>query len=148
MNNKCERYKEINFETLDLKNMDYIKAQAELEKEQKITQEKINSFNRQLYYEFTSLNKMAEMYGLNKANEPTGKTEKCPLNKENYFENNRNKIMAILLTAILITLAIGISPSGEWWETLQTSYVELLVDLFRMGLLIVGGIFVYKLFKK
>ena len=56
--------------------------------------------------------------------------------------------MAILLTAILITLAIGISPSGEWWETLQTSYVELLVDLFRMGLLIVGGIFVYKLFKK
>ena len=148
MNNKCERYKEINFETLDLKNMDYIKAQAELEKEQKITQEKINSFNRQLYDEFTSLNKMAEMYGLNKTNEPTEKSEKCPLSKENYFENNKNKILAILLTAILVTLAIGISPSGEWWETLQTSYVELLVDLFRMGLLITGGIFVYKLFKK
>ena len=148
MNNKCERYKEINFETLDLKSMDYIKAQAELEKEQKITQEKINSFNRQLYDEFTSLNKMAQMYGLNKTNELAEKSEKCPLSKENYFENNKNKILAILLTAILVTLAIGISPSGKWWETLQTSYVELLVDLFRMGLLITGGIFVYKLFKK
>ena len=48
----------------------------------------------------------------------------------------------------MLILAIGITPTGAWFETIQNSYVDLLVDFFRMGLLGLGGFLVYKLFKK
>lgn len=151
MDNKCENFKAIDFNKLETKNMEYVEAKADLEKEQKLTQERINGLNRQMYEEFMSVNKMAEMYGLNQHMIQSEKEEPkyCPMSqKESFFTKNKNSILISMLVGLVLILALGITPSGQWWETLQTSYVELLVDMFRMGA--IGGIFVlvYKLCKK
>ena len=151
MDNKCEKFKAIDFNKLETKKMEYVEAKADLEKEQKLTQERIDGLNRKMYDEFMSVNKMAEMYGLNQymMKSENEEVECCPMSsRESFFTRNKNSILISLIVGLVLILALGISPSGEWWDVLQTSYVELLVDMFRMGA--IGGIFVliYNLCKK
>ncbi len=151
MDNKCEKFKAIDFNKLETKKMEYVEAKADLEKEQKLTQERIDGLNRKMYDEFMSVNKMAEMYGLNQymMKSENEEVECCPMSsRESFFTRNKNSILVSLIVGLVLILALGISPSGEWWDVLQTSYVELLVDMFRMGA--IGGIFVliYNLCKK
>ena len=151
MDNKCEKFKAIDFNKLETKKMEYVEAKADLEKEQKLTQERIDGLNRKMYDEFMSVNKMAEMYGLNQymMKSENEEVECCPMSsRESFFTRNKNSILVSLIVGLVLILALGISPSGEWFDVLQTSYVELLVDMFRMGA--IGGIFVliYNLCKK
>lgn len=151
MDNKCENFKAIDFNKLETKKMEYVEAKADLEKEQKLTQERIDGLNRKMYDEFMSVNKMAEMYGLNQyiMKSENEEVKCCPMSpRESFFTRNKNSILVSLIVGLVLILALGISPSGEWWDVLQTSYVELLVDMFRMGA--IGGIFVliYNLCKK
>ena len=48
----------------------------------------------------------------------------------------------------MIVLAVGWSPSGEAFQAIQESYVDLLVNFFKMGIFAVAGIVTYNLFKK
>ena len=48
----------------------------------------------------------------------------------------------------MIVLAVGWSPSGETFEAIQASYVDLIVNFFKMGVFAVAGIVTYSLVKK
>ena len=151
MNEKCEKVKDIDFDRLETKKMEYVEVKADLEKEQKLTQERIDRLNRKIYNEFMSINKMAEMYGLNQhmINPEHEDVKCCPVQqRESFFTRNKNAVLISSIVVLVLILALGISPTGGWWDVLQTSYVELLVDMFRMCA--IGAIFVliYNLCKK
>lgn len=151
MNEKCQKIKDIDFDKLETKKMDYVEVKAELEKEQKLTQERVDRLNRKIYNEFMSINKMAEMYGLNQhmMDMENEDVKSCPIQQnESFFTKNKNTLLISSIVILVLILALGISPTGGWWDVLQTSYVELLVDMFKMCA--IGGIFVliYNLCKK
>lgn len=77
---------------------------------------------------------------------PTGcHCEKCcPHPKKTWFQRNKKKLAIGVMWAIMFVLALGISPQGAWFTTLQESFVNILVDLFKMGLFVVAGILTFK----
>lgn len=69
----------------------------------------------------------------------------CPNPKPNFFQRNKMKIFMGVLWAALIVLAVGWSPSGATFDAIQTSYVELIVNFFKMAVFAVAGFATYKL---
>lgn len=72
----------------------------------------------------------------------------CPNPKPNFFHRNKIKIFMGVLWAALIVLAVGWSPSGATFDAIQTSYVDLIVNFFKMGIFAVAGFATYKLMNK
>ena len=72
----------------------------------------------------------------------------CPNPNPNFFQKNKQTILVSLLWIAMIVLAVGWTPSGEMFEAIQESYVDLLVNFFKMGIFAVAGIITYNLFKK
>lgn len=72
----------------------------------------------------------------------------CPNPNPNFFQKNKQVILISLLWVAMIILAVGWSPSGEMFEAIQNSYVDLLVNFFKMGIFAVAGIVTYSLLKK
>ena len=72
----------------------------------------------------------------------------CPNPKKNWFQKHKRGLSIGAIWVIMIILAIGISPQGAWFTTLQESYVNVLVDFFQMGLFAVAGILTFKLVKQ
>lgn len=72
----------------------------------------------------------------------------CPNPNPNFFQKNKQVILISLLWIAMIILAVGWSPSGEVFESIQNSYVDLLVNFFKMGIFAVAGIVTYSLLKK
>lgn len=64
--------------------------------------------------------------------------------KKTWFQRNKKKLAIGVMWAIMFVLALGISPQGAWFTTLQESFVNILVDLFKMGLFVVAGILTFK----
>lgn len=72
----------------------------------------------------------------------------CPNPNPNFFQKNKQTILVSLLWIAMIVLAVGWSPSGEMFEAMQESYVDLLVNFFKMGIFAIAGVITYNLFKK
>lgn len=72
----------------------------------------------------------------------------CPNPNPNFFQKNKQVILISLLWVAMIILAVGWSPSGATFEAIQNSYVDLLVNFFKMGIFAVAGIVTYSLLKK
>lgn len=72
----------------------------------------------------------------------------CPNPNPNFFQKNKFVILLGILWVAIIILALGWSPGGEVFEAMQTSYVELIVNFFKMGLFAIAGIATYNLVKK
>lgn len=72
----------------------------------------------------------------------------CPNPNPNFFQKNKQTILVSLLWIAMIILAVGWSPSGEMFEAMQESYVDLLVNFFKMGIFAIAGVITYNLFKK
>ena len=72
----------------------------------------------------------------------------CPNPRPNFFQRNKIKIFMGILWAALVVLAVGWSPSGATFDAIQTSYVELIVNFFKMGIFAVAGFATYKLMNK
>lgn len=72
----------------------------------------------------------------------------CPNPNPNFFQKNKQTILVSLLWIAMIVLAVGWSPSGEMFEAIQESYVDLLVNFFKMGIFAIAGVITYNLFKK
>ena len=53
-----------------------------------------------------------------------------------------------LLLVLLVVLAIGLAPTGPVADAINTSWVELIVNFFKMALFAIAGIATYKLVKK
>lgn len=71
----------------------------------------------------------------------------CPNPKPNFFQKHKQSILVGILWIAMIVLAVGWSPAGETFEAIQTSYVDLLVNFFKMGIFAIAGIVTYTLFK-
>lgn len=72
----------------------------------------------------------------------------CPNPRPNFFQRNKFAILVSILWMALIILAIGWSPSGATFEAIQTSYVDLLVNFFKMSIFAVAGFVTYQLMKR
>ena len=71
----------------------------------------------------------------------------CPRMKMPKVFKNHKKLFLTGMWIIMIVLAIGISPQGAWFTTLQESWVNLFVDFFKVGLFAIAGFFTYKIIK-
>ena len=72
----------------------------------------------------------------------------CPNPNPNFFQKHKSSILISILWVILVVLAIGWAPSGSVADAVNTSWVELIVNFFKMALFAIAGIATYKLVKK
>ena len=72
----------------------------------------------------------------------------CPNPKKTWFQKHKRGLSIGAIWVIMIVLALGLSPQGAWFTALQESYVNILVDLFKMGLFAVAGVITFKLTKQ
>lgn len=72
----------------------------------------------------------------------------CPNPNPNFFQRHKTTLLISVLWLALIVLAVGWSPSGATFEAMQNSWVELIVNFFKMGVFAIAGIATYNLMKK
>lgn len=70
----------------------------------------------------------------------------CP--NPNFFQRHKSPILIGILWTILVVLAIGLAPTGPVADAINTSWVELIVNFFKMALFAIAGIVTYNLIKK
>ena len=72
----------------------------------------------------------------------------CPNSNPNFFQKHKAGLLIGLIWAIMIFLAIGWMPTGGIADAINTSWVELIVNFFKIGLFAIAGIATYNLVKK
>ena len=72
----------------------------------------------------------------------------CPNPNPNFFKKHKFGLLMGLIWMILLVLAIGWAPSGSVADAVNTSWVELIVNFFKMALFAIAGIATYNLVKK
>ena len=74
---------------------------------------------------------------------------KCyPNPNPNFFQKHKVGLLIGLIWAIMIFLAIGWMPAGGIADAINNSWVELIVNFFKIGLFAIAGIATYNLVKK
>ena len=69
-------------------------------------------------------------------------------NKVGVLKKNKKAIILVVLWVIIVILAVGWSPTGNTAEAINNSWVELIVDFFKMVLFAIAGIATYILIRK
>ena len=72
----------------------------------------------------------------------------CPNPNPNFFQKHKVGLLIGLIWAIMIFLAIGWMPTGGIADAINNSWVELIVNFFKIGLFAIAGIATYNLIKK
>ena len=72
----------------------------------------------------------------------------CPNPNPNFFQKHKAGLLIGLIWAIMIFLAIGWMPAGGIADAINNSWVELIVNFFKIGLFASAGIATYNLVKK
>ena len=72
----------------------------------------------------------------------------CPNPNPNFFQKHKVGLLIGILSIILVVLAIGLAPTGSIADAINTSWVELIVNFFKMALFAIAGIATYNLVKK
>ena len=72
----------------------------------------------------------------------------CSNPNPNFFQKHKVGLLIGLIWAIMIFLAIGWMPTGGIADAINTSWVELIVNFFKIGLFAIAGIATYNLVKK
>lgn len=72
----------------------------------------------------------------------------CPNPRPSWFKKNKLKIFMVILWAAIIILAVGWTPGGAVFAAIQTSYVDLIVNFFKVAVLGAAGFATYKLIAK
>ena len=128
-----------------------IEVQAELLKQKEIIKHELELDNKKHMDAIMQNMSKSQMYNLEHHQPTVIDNEPKFVEKEGFRQaitKTKEKIMMGLLIVIIVLLAIGVAPSGAWYEALQTSYVETLVDIFKVGMIGFGSWLTYKLFKK
>ena len=68
--------------------------------------------------------------------------------KVGILKKNKKAIILAILWVIIVILAVGWSPTGNTAEAINNSWVELIVNFFKMVLFAIAGIATYILIKK
>ena len=69
-------------------------------------------------------------------------------NKVGVLKKNKKAIILVVLWVIIVILAVGWLPTGNTAEAINNSWVELIVNFFKMVLFAIAGIATYILIKK
>ena len=72
----------------------------------------------------------------------------CPNPNPNFFQKHRVGLLIGLIWVLMVFLAIGWTPTGGIADAINTSWVELIVNFFKIGLFAIAGIATYNLIKK
>ena len=72
----------------------------------------------------------------------------CPSPNPNFFQKHRVGLLVGLIWVLMVFLAIGWTPTGGVADAINTSWVELLVNAFKIGIFAIAGIATYNLVKK
>ena len=72
----------------------------------------------------------------------------CPNPNPNFFQKHKVGLLIGLIWIIMVFLAIGWMPTGGIADAINNSWVELIVNFFKMALFAIAGIATYKLVKK
>ena len=72
----------------------------------------------------------------------------CPNPNPSFFQKHKVGLLIGLIWAIMIFLAIGWMPAGGIADAINNSWVELIVNFFKIGLFAIAGIATYNLVKK
>lgn len=83
-----------------------------------------------------------------KKDEPEVEAPVCCPRQVKMPKFNKKKIYLTFMWVILIILAVGWSPSGTVFTQINESYVNLIVDFFKMFLFALAGFFTYKTIKE
>ena len=70
----------------------------------------------------------------------------CP--NPNFFQRHRIGILVSILWAALIILGVGWTPTGGVADAINNSWVELIVNVFKIGIFAIAGVATYNLIKK
>ena len=72
----------------------------------------------------------------------------CPNPSPNFFQRHKIGLLISLIWIIMVFLAIGWMPTGGIADAINNSWVELIVNFFKMALFAIAGIATYNLVKK
>lgn len=72
----------------------------------------------------------------------------CPNPSPSFFQRHKIGLLIGLIWIIMVFLAIGWMPTGGIADAINNSWVELIVNFFKIGLFAIAGIATYKLVKK
>ena len=70
----------------------------------------------------------------------------CP--NPGFFQKHKTGFLIGVIWIIMVFLAIGWTPTGAVADAINTSWVELLVNVFKIGTFTIAGIVTYNLVKK
>ena len=141
----------ISFDALEDAQKIDIEVQAELLKQKEIIKHELELDNKKHMDAIMQNMSKSQMYNLEHHKPTVMDNEPKFVEKEGFRQTitkTKERITMSLLIVIIVLLAIGVTPSGAWYEALQTSYVETLVDIFKVGMIGFGSWLTYKLFKK
>ena len=65
-----------------------------------------------------------------------------------FFKENKATFLLIMGFLIILLLATGFTPSGEFWTAIQDQWITLIADVFKIALVVVAGLFIYHGVKK
>lgn len=72
----------------------------------------------------------------------------CPNPRPSWFKKHKAGLLAAIIFACVLILAVGWTPAGAVFTAIQTSYVDLIVNFFKVAVLAIAGFGIYKLIAK
>ena len=72
----------------------------------------------------------------------------CPNPKPSWFKKHKAGLLAAIIFACVLILAVGWTPAGAVFTAMQNSYVDLIVNFFKVAVLAIAGFGIYKLIAK
>ena len=72
----------------------------------------------------------------------------CPNPIPSWFKKHKAGLLAAIIFACVLILAVGWTPAGAVFTAMQNSYVDLIVNFFKVAVLAVAGFGIYKLIAK
>lgn len=155
---------------LDRKEMEKAILQKQKEDAERVA-EITTKANEELVKEIRDLNYKSSLYGTTKKSldlrdeerhinvrieEPRNDQQYQVQSQDNYIKNNQDvnirvpffkehkaTFLLIMGFLIILLLATGFTPSGEFWTAIQDQWITLIADVFKMALVVVAGLFIY-----
>ena len=72
----------------------------------------------------------------------------CPNPNPNFFQKHKVGLLIGLIWILMVFLAIGWTPTGGVADAINNSWVELIVNVFKIGIFAIAGVATYNLVKK
>ena len=72
----------------------------------------------------------------------------CPNPSQNFFQKHKTGLLIGLIWVLMVFLAIGWTPTGGVADAINNSWVELIVNVFKIGIFAIAGVATDNLVKR